>query len=1029
MQLTEFYGTILPPEGQYILFQDKSHTFHATLDELAAATEQRIDTQGLYFATAAFGPDKNRKGSNVRALRSHRIDIDAGVEKFAKHPDDTYPTQQEAIAALVGAIKTGLPAPTLIVSSGEGLHAYWALDQDVTPDEWLPVAKSLNAAGKALGLKIDAGCTADTARVLRPIGTPHKNGKRVALLMHTRLTHDHTLLGQQLAAMAPEPEAFAPPARATRAPSINDDILAITSPPASLARVAEHCTAVAEMRDKQGNVPEPQWRAVIGIAKYCDDGEAVVHDWSAGYAGYDPRETQDKLERWETPPTTCQYFSTLHPGCGSCKYKGKVTTPKQLGYVATYVSPGLPPIPDAEDTDATLVLPDDVDDTPDDATPERPVAGRADLFDESEPFFYRESNARWVLTARVKVHTKDATGQTVTTEVLKPVCHKLIWVESNSVPGASDTNGVLIQFGRVQKAGATRQDRFEMPGGVSAAPDTLARFMADQGVNLDPANRDAHTHLQQFVRREIIRKQNDMRFVLKDRFGYHFHEGKFICSMGPYTVYPDGTIEKTTVHKNLIGVAKAMSVGCLPPRANQRWENDAGWPEVAKATIDYIKFLRANYSYEGYEVARLALAVSLASPLLVFTADAPFNDADELPAIGFVVSMYSTSSGLGKSSLQEVVAAAYGKPELKRSGKKTAMTNVAASTLAKSMAIYPFILDEVTQNDASQAAELVDTFANGSGRVRAQSDGAVTKSASTWALISLLSTNVPQRELIAQSQKRSSALQMRLMELNFDGLKPSGAQREFSAGLKQVSINCGAFGLYLARRVVSLGHAEVTAMAQNNLHRAYHLLGVPQEFRFFARGLSAMLTMNQLLGKYAPFDEKELVATFRTAVEATNWFIKGHSSSPRGLLAEMLNSMSPHIMVTKTFSLQGTGGSDAMLNTPLQPLKGREVLEWNAVMVDSKAVALWCAENQTSTKHFLDSLDAVGMIVRGPDNQFKKQRRLTTGISTMAGASGTYYTFRTRPPAAGAVSGDNVVELRRPEDPGPALDADASPAG
>ena len=124
MELIDFYKTLLPASGCYVLFQNKSHSFFDSLDALTKATLARIDTQGLYFATAAYGELRNRTGDNVIALKSHRVDIDAGVDKFAKHPEGAYETQQGALQALVAAIKAGLPMPTLIVSSGEGLHAY-----------------------------------------------------------------------------------------------------------------------------------------------------------------------------------------------------------------------------------------------------------------------------------------------------------------------------------------------------------------------------------------------------------------------------------------------------------------------------------------------------------------------------------------------------------------------------------------------------------------------------------------------------------------------------------------------------------------------------------------------------------------------------------------------------------------------------------------------------------------------------------------------------------------------------------------
>ena len=69
MNLTGFYKLLLPASGCYVLFQNKSHSFFDSLDALTKATLARIDTQGLYFATAAYGELRNRTGDNVIALK------------------------------------------------------------------------------------------------------------------------------------------------------------------------------------------------------------------------------------------------------------------------------------------------------------------------------------------------------------------------------------------------------------------------------------------------------------------------------------------------------------------------------------------------------------------------------------------------------------------------------------------------------------------------------------------------------------------------------------------------------------------------------------------------------------------------------------------------------------------------------------------------------------------------------------------------------------------------------------------------
>jgi hypothetical protein len=578
-----------------------------------------------------------------------------------------------------------------------------------------------------------------------------------------------------------------------------------------------------------------------------------------------------------------------------------------------------------------------------------------------------------------------------------------------------------VQFGRVQRPGSVRQDRIDMPAGIAADARTLTKYLVDQGVNLAPGNinKKASEHLQDYIRGELIRKQNDRRFVIKDRFGYHFHEGQFLCSMGQFTVYPDGTILKTICNSKLNGLASSLMTNALPPSPGGKWEPSA-WREIAPAVTEYVQFLRTHYGRKGFEPARLSLAINLASPFLVFAADSAFKDAEDLPATGFVLSMYSEASGIGKSSLMAAIAAAYGKDTLARKGNDASITTVAAATTAKNTAIYPFLLDEVTQNEAQRAAALIDTFANGSGRVRAKSDGSVSKSAETWALVSTLATNVPQRELLTASQKRSDALLMRLLELNFDTVPMDGDQEAFRAGLKSLQGNCGAFGLFQALLAVKAGPQKLSDMTAANVTKAYELLGVGQQFRFFVRMLAAVMTNQQLLGRWAPFDLDDIVATFRKALKDTTWYVKEHRLTPEGELGAMLSDLSPSIAVTKSWTrrtAKGEAVSDVLLNPHVRlPLVGREVQDWGCVLVDSKALRKWCMEQQTSVGALIRKLDAAGLLIR-EDGKDSNKQRLNTGLLGLPSTMGYYYKFRTRA-AEAASEGGNVVELR-PTDPTP----------
>lgn len=323
-----FYQDILPGEGRYCLFlaNTKSHVWAESTDEFVEMTEERMDEQGVYFGTAAFKSIANRKQTNVLSLKALRLDIDAGAKKHERDPGGTYPTQSDALVALGEFTQaTGL-VPSYVVSSGEGLHVYYGLDVALPPDAWTPLATALEALAAAQRLRVDTSVTADTARILRPIGTLHGNGQRVSVIERSGRVYTASELRAKL------PATPLAPTRTFDNVGINDELsLEFDGPPASAFEVARHCGALREVAVAKGDVPEPHWRAMLGLVKHTVEGIDAAHEWSRGYDGYDPGETERKFDNWTTGPTTCAEFARHSTACASCEFSGKVKSPIMLG--------------------------------------------------------------------------------------------------------------------------------------------------------------------------------------------------------------------------------------------------------------------------------------------------------------------------------------------------------------------------------------------------------------------------------------------------------------------------------------------------------------------------------------------------------------------------------------------------------------------------------------------------------------------------------------------------------------------------
>jgi hypothetical protein len=219
MDTVSFFKTILPPDGWYHLFLPKLgtrsnvHISFTDVDEMAKTTAE-LDAKGytVYHACMGYrektvevnGKNKARDATNYKQAKSLWIDIDCGAEKAAQGKG--YPCQQDAAQALNTFLKeTQFPTP-ILVSSGYGLHAYWAFDKPIGPKSWARMAHQLEEVLEQAGLIIDTTRTTDGSSVLRPPGTHNykKEGSKLVRLLTPLATHPPEVVQQALLKLVPD---------------------------------------------------------------------------------------------------------------------------------------------------------------------------------------------------------------------------------------------------------------------------------------------------------------------------------------------------------------------------------------------------------------------------------------------------------------------------------------------------------------------------------------------------------------------------------------------------------------------------------------------------------------------------------------------------------------------------------------------------------------------------------------------------------------------------------------------------------
>lgn len=937
MQLREFYARTLPESNHYCLFRSstRAHVWAESLDQLVELTQKYADQTDTYFAVASFQAPTQRTQDNVELLKCFRLDLDAGQKKLAKHGEaKVYPTQQDAIADVVRFSRaTGL-VPSLIVSSGEGLHVYYELAEPVEPGRWRPVAQRFQKFGVANGLRIDSAVTADHARVLRPIGTLHPNGKRVEVLKATPkvYTLDEFDRGVRTDDEVPSPAYDL---------SINDDIAPAQGPPKTIKRVLLKCDAMRFAYQHQDKTEEPYWRAALSICKHTIEGRDAAHAISSKHPKYDPDDTDAKFERYEAGPALCSTFREFNPdACSECPHWGKIKSPIVLGEMTTT----------------------EVESLPEDKQPPPPPEPKRDgnPWDGALPqgFEIVDRKGRKTLVQYATVEKENDDGEMVPYQVVVPLTTDVFWFGRwADAENSGDTAQVTVH-----KLDGHSIKSYTMDQSLIASRAELLKYLAGKSIHMS-TDRRSGPGLEAYSKLMLQQiKDYSRRPKIFDRFGLRILDsGETVCSHGKYLIYPDGRIEEAMLSPALQSQADSYTIPL--PQANGEWDGKVWASHVMPRARQYVEFMHAAYSHKGMEKYQLAIMLALASPLMAFTTGA--FTGSKLPPNGLCVSLYSRNGGKGKTTAMRMAATAYGNPDVStRVRNSMGTTELARLAVLSAAGSLPVLMDEMG-GDAKEApalAKLVSSVANGSARVRLKQDGSIVDSP-PWSLICTFSTNVSHREMIALAQSESTAIQQRLLELDVEDATEFGQQdrASFEANMKRTIGECaGALGGVIHLMICSLGAQKMTEFVQAKVAEADRITQSKQGDRFQYRALGAVMALQELLQarKLAPFDIDGIVRQFRKATNEAQQFIKENVLPTSGLelLSRALTAMQPHTVITQNETRRARYVSefDAALNSRMPTtVKARHVVSTGTTYISVDALREWCRENRVRESELL----------------------------------------------------------------------------
>lgn len=238
----------------------------------------------------------------------------------------------------------GLPQPSAIINTGNGLQYFWFLDAPIvlSDEEAKKKAEHLSFGineliiieGQKRGWTFDN--VGDLARIVRAPDTMNMKGRapkptKVLELSQKRYSY------AKLASHLPEDENES---AETIVFKCFEKEIAVSDKKADFQAVYAACAFMRHWANDSKGLPQPLWYYGLSVVGRCENGRKIAHKVSSEHPKYSQEETDAKLQQALTVagPVTCKQVSKLgFEGCLSCPlyYSKNLKSPITIGFYDT----------------------------------------------------------------------------------------------------------------------------------------------------------------------------------------------------------------------------------------------------------------------------------------------------------------------------------------------------------------------------------------------------------------------------------------------------------------------------------------------------------------------------------------------------------------------------------------------------------------------------------------------------------------------------------------------------------------------
>lgn len=889
------------------------------------------DTLDIYACMSSQSETKVTLGKNNREIRkairfekyavgfkSLFVDLDAkGSDK------NSYSSMEELLVAFTGFLKqVGLPRPSVMVSTGGGMHVYWVTSRVMTMEEWQPLAHALVAAIEKFDLKCDKGCTTDAARILRIPDTfnrktdtqrpvkflgPRSEGDILVEKLQEILSPYVGLSRIKLPVSDVDPTLF-PRLVPVKNDKLSSGINEYEERLVSIIDLAKACPFTLQAIKTGGkDYANPLWNLTTLMATFTTEGKKAAHIMARAHLGYTTESTDALYERKDADRVR---KGLGWPGCSTIHINGS-----QPCKGCPHLAEGKTPFHFVKHSPVATVA----------ATPPAP-SGSVPPLVPGVPILHNNIDlppgyTRDPTTGRILISwTDDSTGVILKKELSHyPMMQP--WLQDNP-------HG--LHFSTMTHKPAQIFILSEYIGSME-----MRKILQGQGfmIHNDEA-KDVGDFLVSWVQ---TLKQNRQAVVSTTPFGWNTKNGKlegFVYGGSLY--YPGG--QRIAPSPDPVLAEQYAPTGTIEP-----------WIIAAKLIT-------------GQERPDLcaAIASAFAAPLVHFTG----HD-------GFLLSLWSGESGIGKTTSLKIAQAVWGDPVRALQGLSDTQNSVFGKI--GELRSLPLYWDELkTDEDTRRFVDGVFRMTSGKEKSRMTSK-ATQRKVGTWQTLLVSASNESLVDFIASRTKMTTAGILRVFEAEVrvptkGQISPGDAQRMVA----RLNNNFGIVGLRYAE-FLGNNYDKIDKRVNDERAKLEKLTNASVDERFWCSLISALVVGAELANEIG-VTEFNIGALRVWCIEIMEDMRRIRGSTPNDMsktlnvsdiLGQFLAAMSSRhtIKTNKIWNSQGKPPRGAILVKNTAAITYQDGIfvqigmEDKIMRISSSALSKWCKEMEISRHLFVRSME------------------------------------------------------------------------